>query len=108
MSKGVVKATFFNQHGLSVGSSISTKFPDYLDRLDIRTKAYWFLCRGYGHPDAFSVLLDSQGQQYLIRELDEPLQQLMHSELLEKENGLEQDVLEFHRRKGYGSVGGNQ
>lgn len=52
MTKGVVKATFFDQSGLIVGSSIQSKLPDYLDRLDIRTKAYWFMCRGYGHPDA--------------------------------------------------------
>lgn len=103
MSSGSLVVHFFDEGGRSLGSN-SIFLPEYLDRLDIEAKAVWFILRGMGDPKTKSVLLVSQGQQYLIPSLATPLRHLMYTELKENEHGLEEQVREYIDRYGLGKV----
>jgi hypothetical protein len=103
-----MRVTYFDIAGHTVGAGPTIALPDYLDRLDIQTKAHWFTLRGGGDPRAVSVLFNSQGQQYLISQLSQPLRNLKYHELKEIENGLEEQTLRYHDQCGRGSIGGSQ
>lgn len=108
MSAVVLIITYFDQSGCMVGVGLHTRVPDYLENLDIRTKAQWFLKRGYGESRAVSVLLESQGQRYLISKLEQPLQDMKHNTLKEIEDGIQNEIIHWHERFGHGTVAGNQ
>lgn len=90
---------YYDENGKPVGDGVPVYMPDYLDRISIRAKAFWFLERGMGEPLAKRVLLMSQGQQWLV-EVTTPLQRLNLKELKEKEDGLEAKVTDYVAREG--------
>lgn len=93
--------TFYDEAGAVTGHGVPMYLPDFLDRRDIRAKGFWFLERGEGPPTAKYALINSQGQQRLLI-IEKPLQHHRHTELKEKEHGLEDRVLEYVTREGIG------
>ena len=99
--------TYFDRDGKPVGNGGSLYLPDYLDWLPIEAKVFWFLTRGYGNHEATHALLVSQGEQRLVT-ITEPLRDMKYTELLEKQNGLEDLVIEYCSREGISRTPRNQ
>lgn len=106
--RGIIEVFYFDAEGRELGTGARIALPDYLDRIDIGTKVYWFIARGYGDPGAVSVLFKSQGQQYLITKLQMPLRNFKYKELKENEDDLKEQVLRYHEKFGRGSIAGSQ
>lgn len=99
--------TYYDRNGKPVGVGGSLYLPNYLDWIPIEAKVFWFLERGYGDPRATHALLISQGEQRLVT-ITEPMRDMKHSELLEKEHGLEDRVNEYCSLQGISRTPRNQ
>lgn len=73
--------------------------PSYLDWMPIAPKAFWFTDRGYGHPDATHTLFESQGERVLLS-VNKSLSFMQHTELKERQNGIEERVNRFIEENG--------
>lgn len=102
-----LNVTFYDECGDITGNGVPMYLPEYLDRRDIKAKAFWFLSRGEGPPTAKYALITSQGQQRLLI-IETPLQHHRHTELKEIEHGLEERVIDHCTREGIGYGPRNQ
>lgn len=88
----------FNEKGDLIDAGMVT-LPDYLDWMPIAPKVFWFRDRGYGHPDATHVLFESQGERYLLS-VNKSLSFLKHTEIKEREHGIEKRVQRYIEENG--------
>jgi hypothetical protein len=80
--------------------------PAYLDWMPIQVKAEYFRLRGFGNPKIQDVLLESQGQSLLVR--DVALSIVKWDLLQEKASGIESKISDFIRVHGYSRDPRNQ
>lgn len=83
----------FDEDGKVVEAGTVT-LPSYLDWMPIDPKAYWFLQRGYGSPQATHTLFESQGERLLLS-VNKSLSFFNHKEMKERENGIEERVQRY-------------
>ena len=100
------KTMDFDEHGVVLDAGTVT-LPEYLDWMPISTKTFWFLDRGYGHPDATHTLFESQGERRLLS-VNKSLSYLNHQELKERQNGIEERVNRFVEANGISRTPRNQ
>lgn len=82
----------FDEDGKLVGGQQGF-LPSYLDWMPIEAKAEWFRFIGMGDPRTKHVLLESQGEQRLLYNVD--LAEMKHSDFKEKESDAEKHVQQF-------------
>ena len=95
----------FDKDGVLIGGGQGF-LPEYLDWMPIRAKAYWFAHMGVGNPKTQDVLLESQGEQLLIRQIT--LAEHTHKQYMEKERDAEDHTQKFIDREGISRTPRNQ
>ena len=98
--------THFGSDG-NVLESGQVSLPAYLDWMPIPAKVFWYLQRGYGHPDATHTLLESQGELRLLG-VTGTLNHLTLKQLKENENGIEERVDQYIEERGISRTPRNQ